>query len=123
MKRKELIANLEKFGLTHSEAQLYLAGIEVGETLVAPLAIAAGIPRTTTYAMLEEMIKRNLFYVRTRGKRTYYLAASPKQILKDVLDKEQLIRSMIPHLEALTDKKCPNMDVNVGELKTPLPLD
>lgn len=122
MKRKELLSGLEHFGLKETEAILYLSALECGETLVAPLAKVSGIPRTTTYSILEDLGDRNLFTIINRGKRTFYRATSPKQILKDVLDKEALIRNMLPHLEALTEKQV-IIQENSPDFKTPLPFD
>lgn len=121
MKKKELIAGLNHFDLSDTEARTYLAGLELGSTLVAPLAKSAGIPRTTTYEILDQLVSKNLFNTVTKGKRQYYQASSPKQFLKAVLDKEQLIRNMLPFLESLENKQ--QIELLSGEAMNQLPLE
>ncbi len=101
MRHKELIAQLISIGLTDHEASVYLAGLKTGPSLLAPLARAAEISRSTTYEIVETLAKRGLFLLSTSQKRTIYSAVAPTQLLKEILEREYRIRAIIPELEQL----------------------
>lgn len=101
MRTKELIAQLEACGLATLEAQVYVAALRSGPSLLAPLARLAEISRSTTYEIVESLAKRGLFTLSITQKRTIYTAASPTQLLKETLDREHRVRSIIPELEQL----------------------
>ncbi len=99
MRTKELIVQLEACGLSEIEAHVYIAGLKCGPSLLAPLARAAEIPRSTVYEIVESLTKRGLFTLSTAQKRTLYTASPPTQLLKELLDREQRVRLLLPELE------------------------
>lgn len=101
MRHKELIAQLTSIGLTDHEAVVYIAGLKCGPSLLAPLARAAEISRSTTYETVEQLAKRGLFTISTNQKRTIYATVPPTQLLKEILDREYRIRAIIPELEQM----------------------
>jgi sugar-specific transcriptional regulator TrmB len=72
-----MIEQLRKFGLTHKEAMVYLATLNLGEASpVSTIARKAGIHRTTTYDILETLEKRGLV-LGTKNKQYHYYRAHP----------------------------------------------
>lgn len=120
MRTKELIKELQQFGLTEPEARLYCAGLKSGSVLLAPLARAAEIPRSTAYEIVEQMVGRGLFSVEQQGKRTLYKASSGAQLLKNELSKVELLRQLLPHLEP---KESADTVKELPSIETPLPFE
>ncbi len=101
MRSTELLQNLENLGLEKSEAAIYLAALKLRSSLLAPLAKAAEIPRSSAYSIIEHLIQKKFLIVEIKGKREYYLAAPPQQLLRRLLEQEQTVRTILPTLEAL----------------------
>ena len=119
MRAKELVERLTVLGFTASSARLYLAGLKTGPSLIAPLAREAGISRKSAYPLLEELGRRGFFLQKQVGKRTHYQAVSAKQLLKIVLNQEQLVRELLPFLDTMTASEQPRAKANID---TPLPF-
>ena len=51
---------LIKLGLAEDEAKTYLAALEAGTATVAQIAINSGIPRSSTYLLVEQLLKKGL---------------------------------------------------------------
>ena len=59
---------LQDAGLNETEAKIYLATLELGETNVGRIADKSGIKRTTIYLSLENLIKKGLIsMIKKRG--------------------------------------------------------
>ena len=101
MKRNQILQQLHKFGFTASQARLYLAGLTLGKVLMKHLAKEAGVSRGTAYYIMTELERRGFFLHKKTGKRTYYLAVSPQELLNMTLHREQLVRSILPNLKII----------------------
>lgn len=120
MRTKELVVQLTDLGLSEPEARIYLATLKSGPTLLAPLSKAAQMPRSSAYEVVEALAARRLILLSSLGKRTIYAAASPTQLLKDILDKEVVARQIIPQLELVM----PTLETKTSsQVDTPLPFD
>lgn len=95
MTDRKIVTLLIKFGFTPAQAKLYYAGLKLGPELMARLAKFAGVRRTTAYYLMNELIRRRFFVARRIGKRIYYTAASPRQLLKMTKSRERLVRKLI----------------------------
>lgn len=105
MFNKKILKQLHYFGFTSSQAKIYLAGLRLGKILMAPLAKAAQVKRSGVYYIMEELKRRKFFSSKKIGKRTYYIAASPEKLFKMTLEREILIRKILPLLKAIIPKK------------------
>ena len=81
--------NLELFGLSASEAQVYLTLLECGWVTVLDLSRKIAIKRPTLYRIIEELVKKGMIEVKIGDKTTYYTAASPDQLTTLITEKEQ----------------------------------
>lgn len=95
MTDRKIVTLLIKFGFTPAQAKLYYAGLKLGPELMARLAKFAGVRRTTAYYLIDELIRRRFFTVKKIGKRTYYTAASTRQLLRMTKSREHLVRQLI----------------------------
>lgn len=79
---------LQKLGLSDKEAKVYLSSMELGPTPVQNIAGKAGVNRATTYVMIESLIGRGLMSSFEKGKKRFFTAESPDQLLA-ILHKEE----------------------------------
>lgn len=93
---------LENIGLSAIESRVYLAALELGESLHATLAEKAGIKRPTLYyEILPNLIQQGLITESVKGKRKYLVAQDIQPLLEN--KKMQLERAeiLVPQLRAL----------------------
>jgi sugar-specific transcriptional regulator TrmB len=99
---------LQKLGLSDKEAKVYLASMELGPTPVQNIASKAGVNRATTYVMIESLIGRGLMSSFEKGKKRFFTAESPDQLLS-LLHKEEMeakektrqFENILPELKTL----------------------
>lgn len=120
MRTNELIEQLKALDLSEPEARLYIAGLKAGPSLLAPLAREARIPRSTVYNILEEMARKHIFVINQEGKRTLYVASPPFELLKQLYDKEHILKKLVPYLESFIPVH--NRSEMHDEQKTQLPF-
>lgn len=99
MQYTELLSNL---GLSKEEGRVYLAALELGESLHKTLAERSGIERPTLYyKVLPCLLDKGLITQTVKGKRKYLMAQDIEPFLE--LKKDQLERAgeLVPQLRAL----------------------
>jgi len=79
---------LQKLGLSDKEAKVYLSSLELGPSPVQVIAQKAGVNRATTYVMIESLIGRGLMSSFEKGKKRFFTAESPDQLMT-LLKKEE----------------------------------
>jgi sugar-specific transcriptional regulator TrmB len=105
-KNKELLKNrLFEFGLSPEQADVYLAGILLGPTSVLNLSKQSDIPRTTVYAVVNELIKKGLFKTNIIGFKKTYEAENPSRLLQTLEQKIDSLRGSIPDFLSLYNLK------------------
>ncbi len=76
-----LSLELRKLGLREKEAQLYLAGLELGPCSAQSIARKTGISRPTAYELIKRLEQKGLFVETKEKKKRYFIAQSPDKIL------------------------------------------
>ncbi|TAN58274.1 hypothetical protein EPN15_01530 [Patescibacteria group bacterium] len=101
---------LQDLGLSEKEAKVYLACLELGESAPAEIAKHAGINRATCYVIAEKLARDGLMSQREKGKKTYFIAENPEQLLRllrkqesEIKQKEQEFQKYLPELKNLFD--------------------
>lgn len=92
---------LKKFGLTAKEARVYLASLELGSSPVLEISRKAGLARSTTYSVLESLIKKRLVFSFIKGKVEHYNAVDPQKIKNLAQERMETIASVFPDLQEL----------------------
>jgi sugar-specific transcriptional regulator TrmB len=92
---------LQNFGLTESEAQVYIILLRNGDSNASEVAAKSNIHRINVYDILERLQEKGLISYIIKGKTKYYEAANPKRILQMENDKRENIKKIIPELEEL----------------------
>lgn len=103
-----LYKQLQDAGLNETEAKIYLASLELGQTSVSRIARKSGIKRTTVYLSLENLASKGLIStIKKEGKSLYY-AEDPRNLERIMTEKRERISKLMPELLAFTsliDKK------------------
>ena len=72
----------ESLGLSEYEARVYITLLEGGSLLVSDIAKKTNIARTAVYPPLNALLNRGMVSEIRVGKRTFYSAANPKELLR-----------------------------------------
>ena len=104
----EIKKHLEKLGFSQEGVLTYLKVLELGSTTVLTLARKTGIPRTTVYLLIDELVSKGMLKITVKGKKKFYLPTSPKDLLelaklkkKEITDSIIGLEKNLSHLEAL----------------------
>ena len=97
-----------RLGLAEKEATLYAAMLEAGPKSAQELAELAAVPRTTFYALYEELKKKGLVSETSEGSKRLFVAESPerlggwfKQSREALEETEKTYLELLPELLAL----------------------
>jgi HTH-type transcriptional regulator, sugar sensing transcriptional regulator len=93
--------SLAELGLSAQESATYLAALELGFSSISDIAKKASIKRPTAYYIIEELIRKNLISRAPKGKRVFYLAERPQNLLHNIRRQEERLVNLMPELEAL----------------------
>lgn len=92
---------LRDIGLSEKQVKLYLASLSLGPASVQQIAKQAGLPRSSSYELLDSLVKLG-FISRYKKKSTQYFSPSePKTILSRTEKKVDELKKALPELEAL----------------------
>lgn len=113
----ELNYILTDLGLSEKEAKIYLALLELNESVPGIISRKANIKRPTTYVLLENLVKKGLITTITRNKVTHYRAVDPQIFLETEKTKVERLESLMPELMNIKNKFGiePQMSVFHGE--------
>lgn len=96
-----LLLALQDFGMSQNESEVYLAGLELGQTTILEISKKTEIKRTSVYPIIHNLMKKGLMGIELKGWKKYYAAVPPSQ-LKILLDeKKKKMENLLPEFEAL----------------------
>jgi len=98
---KNIKKTLQSIGLDDKESEVYLAGIELGETSVQKLSKKAGTKRPTTYKILDSLIAKGVFSQVLKGKKRLFRAEDPEKLYGAIRQKEAQLKAILPELKSL----------------------
>ncbi len=88
------MANTKKLielGLTEKEAEVYLTLLQSGDATADQLAKSSKLNRSTTYVQIKALIEYGLVSSFKRGKKTFFAAESPNNLVRILEQKKQQI--------------------------------
>ena len=104
---------LEELGFTPAEASIYLALLETGSTLTGPIIKKTNLHRGTVYQILQRLEEKGLVSSVIKGKKQYFEAAPPEQLLELLRSKEDMLEGIMPELKAKSDSSREKQRVTV----------
>lgn len=116
---KEKQALLE-FGLTESEAQIYISLFKLGGATASVIAKETGFQRTTVYPILKSLAKKGCILVYFRKNQHYYYAQKPDKLASLFEKKLEFFNSVIPLFESMDKKQAQAIGLRFIETKEEL---
>jgi sugar-specific transcriptional regulator TrmB len=99
---KKILKNIMNIGLSEREAQVYLATLENGTSVVSDIAKTAGYNRITTYTILEKLLLRGLVTQTNKKDMKHFTAIAPEIFAKDVMQRARDFKQDLPLLKSLS---------------------
>ncbi len=96
---------LEKFGLNKNEAKIYAALLELGISTASEISKKTGLHRTYFYDIAKELVQKGTIKQLKKGKKTYFSAEAPDNLLKTEESRLEELRKNIPRLNAMNNLK------------------
>ncbi|MBI4276225.1 hypothetical protein HY629_00060, partial [Candidatus Uhrbacteria bacterium] len=100
--------DLQKIGLSEKEGAVYLALLELGSDTVQNIGKKAQVNRATTYVILDALKKKGVVSTVEKGKKTYFAAESPEELLRivryeeaELKVRERELDELLPQLKAI----------------------
>lgn len=97
MQKQELM----KIGLSNNEADIYLALLELGPSLVSKIVKKTRINRTHIYDRLEKLITKGLVSYVIKNNRKYFYGAEPNKLISYLEEKEEAIKKEKQSIEKI----------------------
>lgn len=102
---------LQEIGLNEKEAKVYLASLELGQSVVQDIAKKADLNRATAYFIIDNLMKRGLMSSFHHGKKQFFVAADPDKLIdiasqeKQRIEKrEGILKKLLPQLQSINNK-------------------
>jgi len=102
---KDLLAIVRSVGLDEKEAQLYLAGLQLGTAPASEYAKATGLNRITSYNALEDMVHRGHFTMVKKVRGKWYAPVAPEYLALEARKNVDVLEKTIPELKSLQGAK------------------
>lgn len=104
--------SLEKIGLTKNETKVYLALLKIGTSKVGEILKESKLNSGKIYEVINSLEQKGLVSESTINNVKHFTATSPKRLLDYIEDKKKelaeetsLVKSLLPSLENLSEKK------------------
>lgn len=96
-----LRSSLISLGLTEKEARVYLALVQLGESVVYAIADKAELKRPTTYVILNELVRKGYAKRIPRARKQLYFPVSPDEVFSLARERLRECEHALPELRAL----------------------
>lgn len=117
MKEKQALLS---FGLSESEADVYLAVFRLGGATASVVARETGLKRTTVYPILKSLAEKGCVILNFQKNRRFYYAQKPSRLAGIFEKKLEFFNSVIPLFESMDRKQSQSIGVRFIETKNEL---
>lgn len=90
--------NLSFLGLSNKESEVYLALLGLGLATAKELSSITKLDRTTIYDIIDSLTKKNLVFKQDKSGILHFAPHDPKNLLRDIREKEERIKDLLPNL-------------------------
>jgi len=99
--QEQYIEALKEYGLSENEIVIYITALKMGEATAQAIAKQAGLPRTTTYHLLDSLVQKGLVSSIEKGVIKHFQATPPGQLVEMLTEKKRHIEDALPELKAI----------------------
>jgi HTH-type transcriptional regulator, sugar sensing transcriptional regulator len=93
---------LQRLGLNEKEIQVYLVLLRLGSATASKVSIETNIDRATCYRYIDSLVHKGLASYSIQNNVKYFQPAHPEKMLKDLREKEEAYKELMPELIGLT---------------------
>ena len=93
---------IESAGLTSAESKVYLSLIKLGSSMIGPVLRESGLNSSVAYNCLQRLMGEGLVSYNIKGKKKYFFASDPKNLIRILKEKEDALLEAMPILEKLS---------------------
>ena len=90
--------SLTFLGLSNKENEVYLALLGLGIATAKELSSATKLDRTTIYDVIDSLTKKKLVFKQDKAGILHFAPHDPKNLLRDIREKEERIKDLLPNL-------------------------
>lgn len=98
---EKILKQLIDVGLSQKEAEIYIAVLEKGTSVVSRIATRAKFNRITAYTILEKLLTRGLVTISVRDGVKHFTAVSPEIFSESIRQRAKRLEKSVPQLLAL----------------------
>jgi HTH-type transcriptional regulator, sugar sensing transcriptional regulator len=99
----EIQSVLHELGLKKSKGVVYLAALQTGSGTVMDIAKKAGLPRTTTNEIIQQLADLGLVSYSVQGRARVYTAESPDKLKLLLKERERRVQTILPELRSMAN--------------------
>lgn len=103
--------------LSNNESKIYLTILELWKSWISSISKKSWIKRTTIYSYITPLLEKNIIKRTIYGKRIYFMAENPKNIIDIFEEKRKKFLEKLPIFEWLYIKNSPNPSLEFYENK------
>lgn len=105
--------NLEKLGLTKSEAKVYQSVLKLGLCSVRDVSKDTGFHRTNIYDVLEQLKEKGIMTTVREGKTMKYKVSDPSNLYNMLQEKKEMLDKMFPSIQQMYASSYDKIQVEV----------
>ncbi|MBI2046752.1 hypothetical protein HYT26_01145, partial [Candidatus Pacearchaeota archaeon] len=90
---------LQEFGLSNTEAKVYLALLELGKNKAGEITKKSAVNRTNVYDALERLIEKGLVSYVSENNKKFFEAVNPQRLQEILKDKQEKLGKTIEELK------------------------
>ncbi len=98
----ELERALQNLGMSQKESKVYLALLPLGESSAYVVSQKSGLKKPTTYAVLDELVKKGIVVNIPDANKKLYRVKPPEEIFKEARERLKSMESVLLELKALS---------------------
>jgi sugar-specific transcriptional regulator TrmB len=93
--------DIESLGLNKNLTTLYLAVLKSGVQSASQLAAVTGLTRSNVYALMQQLLAKNMVSIDFKGAKRRYKATDPTILNRLAEDRLRAVQQLMPELQAL----------------------
>ncbi len=91
-------------GLSEKEANVYLVCLKKGEATANRISELSGLPRSTTYDILEKLKNLGLISTCIKESKTYFISNPPESLNAMLAEKNDILAKILPDLKKMQNQ-------------------
>lgn len=109
-----VISQLEELHFSASEAKVYAALAELGQSPAGPIIKKTGLHRSVVYESLDKLVARKLVFELEKKKIATFQLTDPERLVTETTRQQRIAKDLVPILKELSSTALPEITVYEG---------